>query len=77
MRKGPAGAIRPGLGLIAQRNPPGQTAQLHRALERSVVRSVPTAGHMVHHAAPVRLLDTVELIFAWPKIHAEPIHSLR
>jgi len=56
---------------------PGQTAQLHRALERSVVRSVPTAGHMVHHAAPDRMLDTVELIFAWPNIHAEPIHSLR
>jgi pimeloyl-ACP methyl ester carboxylesterase len=41
-----------------------QTMGLQRLLKGSIIRSVPDAGHMVHHAAPDRVMDTVALIFA-------------
>ena len=53
---------------------PEQTARLHGMLPRSVVRSVSAAGHMVHHAAPDRLIDAAALVFAWPQVReTEPI----
>jgi pimeloyl-ACP methyl ester carboxylesterase len=41
-----------------------QTMRLQRLLKRSIMRSVPDAGHMVHHATPDRVMDAASLIFA-------------
>ncbi len=45
---------------------PEQTQRLHRALSRAVVHLIPGGGHMVHYAAPERIVDAAALISAWP-----------
>jgi len=45
-----------------------QTARIHGMVSRSVVRWVSDAGHMVHHAAPDRLIDAATLMIAWPQV---------
>ena len=48
---------------------PAQSERFHHELTRSVIRRLPDAGHMVHYAAPDRLIDAVTLIFAWPHVN--------
>jgi pimeloyl-ACP methyl ester carboxylesterase len=43
-----------------------QASRLHATLRRSVLKVIPDAGHMVHHAAPERIYEGMELISAWP-----------
>jgi pimeloyl-ACP methyl ester carboxylesterase len=41
---------------------PQQTARLHQLLPRSVLQTIPAAGHMVHYAAADALVDAVALV---------------
>lgn len=43
---------------------PRQTVRLHRLLPRSVLKTIPAAGHMVHHAAPDVLVDAAGVLWA-------------
>jgi pimeloyl-ACP methyl ester carboxylesterase len=43
-----------------------QAQQLHAILPRSVLKTIPGAGHMVHHVAPAGILDAIDLMKAWP-----------
>jgi pimeloyl-ACP methyl ester carboxylesterase len=43
-----------------------QARRLHAILPRSVLTTLPKAGHMLHHAEPERVLDAVALMNAWP-----------
>jgi pimeloyl-ACP methyl ester carboxylesterase len=45
-----------------------QTLRLQSVVSRSIVRPVPNAGHMVHHAAPAELIDAAALMSVWPKV---------
>lgn len=44
-----------------------QPARLHAMLPHSVLRTISGAGHMVHHTAPERVCDAVDLIRLWPR----------
>lgn len=43
-------------------DPDRQSARLHRALPRSMLRVIPDAGHMVHYAAPAEVAALVRAV---------------
>ena len=47
---------------------PEQARRLQQILPRAIMRNISDAGHMVHYAAPERIMDAVALIKAWPPV---------